>query len=604
MAKRFLSFSALLFTAVPGLLLVPLTASAAEGENPALAGLAENTWTLMSPTVIDASGADVTSDGFPYNGYSGLVYDPCHHALLMFGGGGHGTRRGNDVWRYDTAANTWRQDYAPDPQTAYPYSVDDSGMTYQDYCQSTDPLTCDPAAEWSPRGTTTTGRPWTSHSYDQLAYDTFNDRLVFFGPNFVFGYDTAHYYGVPDAFTYDGASKSWTHLQTAPDLYHQMASAEYDPLHQVVIATGGSWTQVGYKYMGTPQVWALDAKTEAWSRRADPPRQFHDVSMVYDSTNGRMLVYGGDYPASDELWSYDAGSDQWTELAPTPDGANGAPPAGAPNAAFDSRNGVLLLFGQGDTGSLIPTWAYLAATNQWKKMNPAGGEPASSAGVGANLAYDSVNNVFWLVLPGGQWGEHGQLFAYRYADAPAAALDACGGGTPTPPGGSAGAGGAGGAPNPSETGGSSAAANGGAAGSIVSGGAPTGVGPGRVSDAAGDAGSCSVRARKPATHSSVALSIFALLFAAARRRRRTRKIASDCNGEALTVPSDDRDGFPVGSGLPLPGWPRIPSLPAASARHDHHRSRPRVRAALDGTGRLAAPRAHHRFGRALGRRSR
>jgi len=396
-------------------------ASAQSGLNPALTNLAVNTWTRLSPRVLDPNGADVTSAGFPINGYSGMVYDPEHRAIIMFGGGGHGTRRGNDVWMYDTATNTWQQQYTPDPESEYPYAEGSpSPMSMSTYCQSTDPLVCNPTAAWLPRGTTRTKRPWTAHSYDQMAWDGYNHKYFFFGPNFIFG-DGVDYYGVPDAFHYDVGTKNWTYLG-APDLYHQTSAAEYDPVNRVIVCVGPySWAKPGYKWMGTPKTFHFNAVTKTWVRKADPPAGFGGCNMVWDSIDHVMLLYGQDWPMASTLWAYDAATDQWSLKNPLPDPIYGLPGAASPHAAFDSNNGVLLIWGESDTGGFIPSWAYDVRTNRWKKMNPVTGEPATRGGVGANLVYDPVNNVFFLNRfggdsgnPGGMIGELGELWVYRY----------------------------------------------------------------------------------------------------------------------------------------------------------------------------------------------
>lgn len=422
MQHRFVPVRSAAIAAALALFLGAAPAGAQTGVNPSLTNLPVNTWTQLSPRVLDPNGNDVTSSGFPMPGYSGMVYDPEIHGIIMYGGGGHGTRRGNDVWIYDIATNTVKQQYAPDPETAYPYyQGDPNPMSFTTYCQSTDPLVCNPPAAWLPRGSTKNGRPWTAHSYDQMAYDQYNHKYFFFGPNFIFG-DGVDYYGVPDAWEYDVPTKLWTHIPTSPDLYHQTSSAEYDPVHRVIVCLGPySWAMPGYKYLGTPKVYVFDVVSQTWTRKADPPAGFGGCNMVWDSINNRMLLFGQDWPAASTLYAYDAGSDQWTLLNPQPDPTYGSPPAGAPNAAFDGNNGVLLLWGEGDTGSFIPTWAYDVRANRWRKMNPSTGEPASSAGVGANLAYDPTNNVFFLNknsgtwgTPGGLSGELGELWVYRY----------------------------------------------------------------------------------------------------------------------------------------------------------------------------------------------
>ena len=396
-----------------------LSTTAEAGINPNLTSIPTNTWVKLSPKSFDANGTDVSSIGFPWNAYSGSVYDPDDRAILMFGGGGHGGRRGNDVWMYDTGKNEWREQYLPDPMSAYPYAVDDSGMTFSEYCQSTDPKTCNPPLAWQPRGTTKSHKPWTGHSYDQMAYDQYNHKYVIFGPNFIFGYDNNHYYGVPDAFAYDVPSKSWTHYSSGPNIYHQTSRCEYDPVDRLVIAMGRTWTWPGYSWLATPECWALNVTNGVWTRRTPPPIWGLDANLLWDSVNNVMLMYGSDYATTDSLWAYDPRTDIWALKATLPDPVNGYPPGGAPNAAFDSAHGVLLMLGQSDA-PYIPTWSYDVRTNRWTKMN-ATNEPTDKVKIGANLTYDPENNVFFLNAfagnfgsLGGFYGEVGELYAYRY----------------------------------------------------------------------------------------------------------------------------------------------------------------------------------------------
>lgn len=411
-------------------LLVPtlaMTGVAGAALNPALTNIPLNTWVKITPKSFDANGADISvAGGFPWNPFSGLAYDAVHGTILMFGGGGHGGRRGNDVWIYDTGKNEWRMQYFPDPQSDYPYAVDDSGMTFAQYCQSSDsnPLVCNPKAEWLPRGTTKTKRPWTAHSYNQLCYDPVNDKLVFFGPNFIFGYGQPYLYGAPDAFAYDIATKTWSHYTTQPNNYHQQSRLAYDPIHRIMVATGRTWTWPGYSWYAQPTCYALDVTTGVWSQRATPPIWGGDANMVWDSINNQMLMYGQDYPTTADLWAYNPGTDVWTKKTPLPDPVYGFPPGGAPNAAFDSANGILLILGKSDA-PYIPTWAYNVRTNQWKKMNPTN-EPTDKVQIGAQLVYDPVNNVFFLnansgtfSVTGGYYAERGEMLVYRYgASAP------------------------------------------------------------------------------------------------------------------------------------------------------------------------------------------
>ncbi|HET9941264.1 MAG TPA: hypothetical protein VFR25_09165 [Candidatus Eisenbacteria bacterium] len=389
--------------------------------NPALTNIPNNTWVQLNSKSYDANGTDITvAGGWPCNSYSALVYDPDHRALLMFGGGGHGGRRGNDVWMYDIGSDAWRMQYFPDPETSYPYSVDDSGMTFAQYCNSTDPMTCNPSAAWLPRGTTTNKRPWTSHSFDQLSYDETNHKLVLFGPNFIFGYGSEHYYGVPDAYAYDVASKTWSHYSSIPKLYHQMSRSAYDPVHKLVVAMGRTWTAPGNSWLATAECWTLNVTTGVWTKKATPPIWGSDANLVWDSVNNVMLMYGADYPTTADLWAYDPGTDTYQQKTTLPDPTYGMPPGGAPNAAFDSAHGILLILGRSDA-PYIPTWAYDVRTTRWKKMNATNEPGTDKVIIGSQLAYDPENNVFFLNAlrgdfssTGGFYGERGELYAYRY----------------------------------------------------------------------------------------------------------------------------------------------------------------------------------------------
>ena len=397
----------------------PAMACTAEepGCNPDFNSLPANTWVKLNPTIIDPYGNDITAGGFPHNAFSGAWYASSIHALLLFGGGGHGRRRGNDVWRYDTALNRWQQLYTPDPQTTYPYSQDNTGLTFEQYCRTpgADPTHCNPDPVLFPiRGATSVGRPWTSESYDQSAWDALNGKLVFFGPGFIFGHDLPYWYAVPDAFTFDPQTLQWTHMDTYPNRHSPSGASEYDPVNQVIIAVLAD------------QAWSLDVMTGQWSRKKDLSGFFQGVNMVFSTWDQKLYIFGNDYPATNKLWSYQTSADTWTQITPIPDPIFGLPPPSAPSAAFDTRNNVILIWGKGGIGTYTGTWAYHVPTNMWRKMNPIGGEPSLDAGVGNRLNYDPVNDVFFLLvgttkfgLVGGMFGPLAELWAYRYSSDPA-----------------------------------------------------------------------------------------------------------------------------------------------------------------------------------------
>jgi hypothetical protein len=459
------------------------------GVNPALASLPLNTWTKLNPKSYDANGVDLNGK-YPVFTFSGMVYDPDSKAIIQFGDGGHtsGSMYGNDIFMYFTETNEWRQQYLPDPAANYPESYE---LDTDAYCQTpglynnfyvydsngnilygrcSDAQLCNPPTspfDWRPRGTTTTKKPWSSHSYDQMWYDTYNHQYGYFGPNVIIqlpqhtGTGNQWMVGAPDAFTYKVGTKQWTHMdspnaETLPDndpsktrfkypfLYHQDGSAEYDPVNRMVVAVGtGPWNQPGHRECRNSQMYTLDVTdpNAPWIKKRTPPSGFGDANLVWDSINNRMLVYGGVYPTLDTLYSYNAATDVWTLIQTNPDPVYGKPPAGAPHAAFDSVNGILLVLGASDQ-PYIPTWAYNVRTNTWKKMNPTGELDGNIVQTGARMIFDPVNNVFFLLgtqsgAPGGPitgiYRMYGELYAYRYANASGTPTPTPTPGGPTPP---------------------------------------------------------------------------------------------------------------------------------------------------------------------------
>src|SRR5262249_46427849 len=140
----------------------------------------------------------------------------------------------------------------------------------------------------------------------------------------------------------------------------------------------------------------LNVATGFWSQRANPPMLGLDANLVWDSVDNVMLMYGGDYSGyANVLWTYDPRADVWAQKVTLPDPVYGFPPGGAPNAAFDSNHGVLLMLGRSDS-PFIPTWSYNVHTNRWTKMNAVNEPDSLHVDIGANLIYDPENNVFLL----------------------------------------------------------------------------------------------------------------------------------------------------------------------------------------------------------------
>jgi len=117
--------------------------------------------------------------------------------------------------------------------------------------------------------------------------------------------------------------------------------------------------------------------------------------MAYDSTNGVTVLFGG-YDSGgrdDETWIYDAGSDSWTLKAPS-----SKPSVRQDHAmVYDSAEEVIVLFGGDDAGGYDDeTWTYNVATNTWTSKSPSSNPPARRR---FSMVYDSAEGI--IVLFGG-----------------------------------------------------------------------------------------------------------------------------------------------------------------------------------------------------------
>ncbi|HET9941404.1 MAG TPA: FlgD immunoglobulin-like domain containing protein, partial [Candidatus Eisenbacteria bacterium] len=381
---------------------------------------------------------------FPMMQFGRAVFAPEYGSIIYWGGGGHGhSRVGNDVWLYDTARNEWRQVTPGDPIESYP----NPGLptpNLGDYCNNDSSFAyfwsaCQPTANL-PIGSTASGAPWSSHNYSQRAWDSYNRRLVIYGPNYLIGLmpDSNAWFAARASYTFDPYFRSWRFLANNPHLYHQGGAMAFDPVNLRMVAVNHDWWHhAGYNSSADRFNfrWWLDVTTDTWTEKPPvlAPNMF-DSDLVYDPDTRKMYRFGGDFPTDSDLWCYDQEEDTWTLRSPIPDPVHGVPPAAAPSAAM-GRNGTMLLWGFGGDGECLPTWAYNTRLNVWKKMDAAN-DPITDAPANdrthawASLVYDPTNNVFFLLkidpqeTPNdvGGWPNSlvGQIWVYKHDGGPSA----------------------------------------------------------------------------------------------------------------------------------------------------------------------------------------
>ncbi len=216
-----------------------------------------------------------------------------------------------------------------------------------------------------------------------LAYDTRRKRMVSFG-----GYRGM---SVGDVRVLENGE--WNTIGK----HDAMPAAEpgfvYDPARDRFVAFGGSAGR-GQAHGDT---WEYDGT--AWTKVAvagPPARQAH--AMVYDAQRRRVVLFGGmgvpaegqPPPLFGDTWEFDGSN--WRRS----DGPGPSPRSGS-GITYDSRSGLVVLFGGADSGGFKgDTWSWNGA--QWRQHSG----PGPDARAMGYLAYDKMRAR--VVLFGGRTG--------------------------------------------------------------------------------------------------------------------------------------------------------------------------------------------------------
>ena len=237
---------------------------------------------------------------------------------------------------------------------------------------------------WSDSGWTLLGESGDRISGIGLAYDQRQQRVVSFG-----GYIGRGSIGDLRALS----GNQWEPLGRLSEMAVAEPGFAYDAGRNRFVLFGGS---VG-RGQAAGDTWEFDGTT--WEKRdlAGPPaRQAH--AMVHDSKRGRTVVFGGmgsaepgrPGPSLGDTWEYDGS--RWIRME-----ASGPSPRQSAGVAFDSKRGVVILFGgSGEAGFLGDTWSWDGA--RWQRLSESGPEPRAMG----YLAYDKQRDR--VVLFGGRKG--------------------------------------------------------------------------------------------------------------------------------------------------------------------------------------------------------
>ena len=190
---------------------------------------------------------------------------------------------------------------------------------------------------------------------------------------------------------------NWTEmgdLSSPPPRYS--ASMVYDSVNGQSILFGGE-SPGNFRN----DTWTYNSSRNSWAMMTPPssPDRRMGQAMAYDSVNGVCILFGGnDGTDKGDTWSFVPRSDSWTEKAPI----TSPMPRLRSSMDFATGDGVLVLFGgehslgNGQYGYFNDTWTYNIATDNWVNRSAS---PAPAPRAGHSLTYDPVNGV--LVLFGG-----------------------------------------------------------------------------------------------------------------------------------------------------------------------------------------------------------
>ena len=243
---------------------------------------------------------------------------------------------------------------------------------------------------WSFDGTrwTSLGESGSKASGVGLAYDSRQNRVVGFG-----GYTPGPSGGVSLGDLRILENNSWTLRGAHPEILAAEPGFVFDSSRNRFVTFGGSGGRGG----AHGSIWEWDGT--AWSKAAasgPSPRQGH--VMAFDSKRNRIVVFGGFGSSApgqtpvrfSDTWEYDG--QEWKQFQ-----VPGPSARGAAGVTFDSRRGLVVLFGgMAESGMLGDTWAWNGAT--WQQLSDTGPEARAMG----QLAYDKSRDR--IVMFGGRKG--------------------------------------------------------------------------------------------------------------------------------------------------------------------------------------------------------
>lgn len=271
-----------------------------------------------------------TSSGSSPRLSPGLVYDPAHHQLILFGGYSNQGRI-KDTWLFDLASFEW-EEVSP---ALSPTARSDMGMAYDGtnhiavlyggYCIESQSDMCDDTWTFDPEINIWVEKnpqfsPPVIYGHS-LNYDSLRDQFLLWGGHMSeFSQGGMSSAGYNDSiWSYSYINNQWHEIppggQSHPTAryWHQAA---YDSGYPGLLVFGGDG---GYRYLA--DTWFFNSEEENWTRKRSeqaPPARIVGAS-VYSPDYEEVILFGGldvDFSNLDDTWIYSDIPGEWERISP------------------------------------------------------------------------------------------------------------------------------------------------------------------------------------------------------------------------------------------------------------------------------------------------
>ncbi len=297
------------------------------GEGEIVGDLYNDVWTLDLKT--HRWQETETSSGPTPRLSPGLVYDPAHHQMILFGGYSNQGRI-NDTWLFDLNSYEWEK-VTP---ALNPPARSDMGMAYDrtnqiailfgGFCIESQREKCDDTwvfdpdiNSWIEKSPLSSPPVIYGHSLD---YDSQKDQLLLWGGHMSEfsqgGMSSAGYN--ESIWSYNYSDDQWLEIppgdQSHPSAryWHQ---AVYDSGHPGLLIFGGDG---GFRFFA--DTWVFDSETENWVKQRSeqvPPARIVG-SIVYSPGFEQVILFGGldvDFLNLDDTWIFSNTSREWEQIS-------------------------------------------------------------------------------------------------------------------------------------------------------------------------------------------------------------------------------------------------------------------------------------------------